>query len=142
MFVNVDSVGHEVNVGGTQLTAGAVSTSAAGTISGTTSAGAAPTVTITDCNDRRGSFLLNPVTGGGAQAAGQVALVRFAKPYPRVPIVVLNGLNETDSTATIVFAASVATVAGFDVFVGTALTTAKAYRVQYRVLPGGTDTGV
>lgn len=140
--INYDAAGHQINVGGTQLTAGAVSTSAAGTISPTTSAGASPTVTITDCNDRRGSFLLNPVTGGGAQAAGQVAIVKFAKEYSKVPIVVVTGVNETDTTSAIVFGASVATTAGFNVWVGTALTTAKAYRVQYVVLPGGTETNV
>lgn len=139
---NFDSVGHEINGGGTQLTAGAVSTTAVGTISPTTSAGGSPTVTITDCNDRRGSFLLNAITGGGAQAAGQVAVVKFAKEYSKVPIVVVTGVNETDTTSAIVFGASVATTAGFNVWCGTALTTAKAYRIQYCVLPGGTEFNV
>lgn len=132
----IDNEGHALNMGGTQLTAGAVSTSAAGTISGTTAAGAAPTVTITDCTDRRGNFLLNPVTGGGAQAAGEVALVRFAKAYPAVPgcVIVTIG-NETDGTSAIVVSAADVTAAGFDVEVGTALTTAKAYRVNYLVIP-------
>lgn len=134
--VRTDSIHHEQQDEiATQLTAGAVSTTAVGTIAPTTSAGAAPTVTITHCTDRRGNFLLNPVTGGGSQAAGLVANVYFAKPYAKVPAAVLvTIMNETDSTATIVASASVATVAGFGIYVGTALTTAKAYRVHYAVL--------
>jgi hypothetical protein len=126
---------HEVvNTRATQLTAGAVSTTAAGTIAGTTAAGAAPTVTVTNANDRRGNFLLNPVTGGGAQAAGNVCAVRFAKPYAQVPgSVTVTIMNETDGTAAIVASAGGVTVAGFDIYVGTALTTAKAYRVSYKV---------
>lgn len=134
-----DFVGHEINLGGTQLTAGAVSTTATGTISPTTSAGATPTVTIGACNDRAGQFLLNPVTGGGAQAAGSVCVVKFAKEYSQVPVVVLSGMNETDTTAAIVFAPTLATTAGFNVIVGTALTTAKAYRINYIVYPSGTN---
>lgn len=132
-----DKWGHEVPIPeiSTQLTAGAVSTSAAGTISGTTSAGAAPTVTIGDCDDRSGNFLLNPVTGGGAQAAGQVCLVRFANQYAAKPSAVLVTIaNETDTTAAIVASSSLITTAGFDILVGTALTTAKAYRVNYLVV--------
>ncbi len=133
-----DNYGHEViaSPAPTQLTAGAVSTSAVGTISGTTAAGAAPTVTIGDCTDRRGNFLLNPVTGGGAQAAGEVALVRFVRPYSKAPGAVLISIgNETDGTSAIVVSAADVTVDGFDVEVGTALTTAKAYRVNYLVIP-------
>lgn len=132
---SLDKDGHQIvsSDGETQLTAGAVSTSAAGTISGTTSAGAAPTVTISDCNDRRGSFLLNPVTGGGAQAAGSVCLVRFAKPYTKTPIVGIEMANETDTTAAIVAGVLNVNSAGFDIIVGTALTTAKAYRINYTV---------
>ncbi len=122
--------------GATQLTAGAVSTSAVGTISGTTAAGAAPTVTITNCTDQRGNFLLNPVTGGGAQAAGEVALIRYARPYAAAPAAVLVTIeNETDGTAAIVAAAADSDANGFDLEVGTALTTAKAYRVNYLVIP-------
>ena len=133
--IHTDAIYHEQQDGvATQLTAGAVGTSAAGTIAGTTSAGAAPTVTVTYATDRRGNFLLNPVTGGGAQAAGLVCNVVFAKPYAKVPAsVTVNMMNETDGTATIVAAASVATVAGFGIYVGTALTTAKAYRIHYTV---------
>lgn len=122
--------------GSVQLTAGAVGVTTAGTISGTTSAGAAPTVTITDCTDQRGNFLLNPVTGGGAQAAGNVATVRFAKAYSAAPgAVLLTMANETDSTAAIVIAPLAIATTGFNIYVGTALTTAKAYRICYRVFP-------
>lgn len=135
--IYIDANGHEVpQVAATALTAGAVSTTAVGTIVGTTSAGAAPTVTATDATDRRGSFLLNPVTGGGAQAAGSVAEVRFAKPYSAIPRAVLVSImNETDSTAVHAVSAGAVTVAGFSIFVGAVLVTAKAYRVNYLVVP-------
>lgn len=134
--VTTDSYGHEnEQAGATQLTAGAVSTTAAGTISGTTAAGAAPTVTIGDCTDRRGNFLLNPVTGGGAQAAGTVCKVRFSKDYPDAPgSVVVSIVNETDSTSTVVAGVTLLTASGFDIMAG-ALTTAKAYRITYYVVP-------
>lgn len=133
-----DYIGHVEPEHGTALTAGAVGTSAAGTISPTASAGATPTVTFVTgvtCDDSRGRFMLNPVTGGGAQAAGQVVLVRFAKPYAKLPtsVVVTIG-NETDTTAAIVCSANLVTVAGFDILVGTALTTAKSYVVNYQVI--------
>lgn len=134
--INIDASGHEDFQAATQLTAGAVSTSAVGTISPTTSAGATPTVTITDCTDRRGNFLLNPVTGGGAQAAGEVAVVKFAKPYQRPPGCVLVTVeNETDGNVAIAGAAADVDADHFDLMVGTALTTAKAYRVNYLVIP-------
>ena len=139
--VYVDAAGHEVDLGplgASNLTAGAVSTSAAGTISPTTSAGASPTVTFITgvaCNDRRGRFLLNPVTGGGAQAAGQVCLVRFSKEYPSPPkAVIVTIANQTDTTAAIVASANLVTSLGFDILVGTALTTAKVYVVNYQVV--------
>jgi hypothetical protein len=119
----------------TQLTAGAVGTTAAGTIAGTTSAGASPTVTIGDCTNLRGNFLLSPVTGGGGQAAGKVAVVRFTATLPVTPAAVsLTLANETDSTATIVISSLALAATGFDIYVGTALTTAKDYRITYRVI--------
>lgn len=136
--VNLDKDSHEDQNQGsaTQLTAGAVSTSAVGTISPTTAAGATPTVTIGDCTDRRGNFLLNPVTGGGAQAAGEVAAIRFVKPYGKAPAAILVTVeNETDGNAAHTAAAADVTGDGFDLMVGSALTTAKAYRVNYFVIP-------
>lgn len=125
--------------GATALTFGAVSTSAAGTISPTTSAGATPTtsaITGRNCTDRRGAFNLNPVTGGGAQAAGSVAVVKFAKEYAAIPSAVIVTIqNATDTTAAIVASANGVTTAGFNVLVGTALTTAKVYVVEYVVVP-------
>lgn len=137
-FPYVDADGHVTRQGSTALTAGAVSTSAAGTIAPTTSAGASPTVSFTSgfvCDDTSGTFELNPVTGGGGQAAGQVAVVRFSKPYPKIPNVTVSLVNHTDTTAAIVVGAGTVTAAGFDVWVGTALTTAKVYRVSYLVTP-------
>jgi hypothetical protein len=131
----IDFNGHPVaDLNGTALTAAAVSTTVAGTIVGTTSAGAAPTVTVTNANDRRGTFLLNPVTGGGSQAAGVTCKVFFAQPYSSAPAgVVVSASNETDSTAPITIAAQNITTTGFDL-VTTVLTTAKAYRINYFVL--------
>lgn len=132
-----DTYEHEARTGGTQLTAGAVSTTAVGTISPTTSAGQSPTVTIGDCTDRAGNFLLNPVTGGGAQAAGTVAKVRFAREYPTAPraVIVSGAFNETDGNTTVQIAPTLITSAGFDLAVGAVLVTAKAYRVTYLVIP-------
>lgn len=137
--IYTDNVGHLNRHAATALTAGAVSTSAVGTISPTTSAGASPTVTFATgfvADDVAGSFELNPVTGGGSQAAGQVALVRFANSYAKPPAAVLVSIyNVTDSTATLTANAGNVWVAGFDVYVSGALTTAKDYRISYWVIP-------
>jgi len=120
--------------GGTAMTAAAVGVTTAGTISGTTSAGAAPTVDIPagyTATEKRGTFNLNPVTGGGSQAAGTVATVRFATATSVAPNVVITMTNHTDTTSAIVVSATNVSTAGFDVNVGTALTTAKAYRIRY-----------
>lgn len=133
-----DSVGHRTQISGTQMTAGAVGTSAVGTVAGTTSAGAAPTVSFvsgTTCTDAGGRFTLNPVTGGGAQAAGEVAVITFNNPYARIPAILVSMSNTTDTTAAIVAAATTVTVAGWKLCVGTALTTAKAYEVTWTVIP-------
>ncbi len=132
-----DVYGHHGPILGTALTAGAVGTSAVGTIAGTTSAGAAPTVSFptgVQCFDMAGTFELNPVTGGGAQAAGIVAVVTFAQPMIRIPTAInVSMFNLTDTTGAIVAAAAAVTAAGFSLIVGTALTTAKVYRVSYAV---------
>jgi len=136
--VTLDTYGHEQSNQdtATQLTAGAVSTSAVATISPTTNAGASPTVTIGDCTDRRGNFLLNPVTGGGGQAAGTVAKVRFVRPYGKAPgSVQLTVVNETDGNAGPAVGVISATGDGFDIVAHAALTTAKAYRIFYLVTP-------
>lgn len=117
-----------------QLAAGAVGVVTAGTISGTTNAGAAPTVAVTEASDRRGNFTLSPVTGGGAQAAGVTATVRFVKEYGDAPTsVIVNVVNETDQTA-VAAGATLITAAGFGIMT-TILTTAKVYRVTYAVIP-------
>jgi len=117
-----------------QLAAGAVSVVTAGTISGTTAAGAAPTVAVIEASDRRGQFTLSPVTGGGAQAAGVTATVRFLQGYGDAPIAVLVCVvNDTDQTA-VAAGATLVTGDGFGVMT-TILTTAKVYRVSYVVVP-------
>jgi len=135
-----DAVGHEVNPGlGAALAGAAVSVTTAGTIAGTTAAGAAPTVAIPSgftCNDRRGVFELSPVTGGGAQAAGDVATVRFVQPYAAVPGAVLITCEAiTDPDDNVICVASDVTVAGFNVLADAALTTAEDYRITYVVVP-------
>lgn len=134
--IDTDKVFHESDNQefATQLAAGAVGVVTAGTISGTTNAGAAPTVAIVECSDRRGQFTLSPVTGGGAQAAGVVATVRFVQPYGDAPVAVLcNIFNVTDQTAV---ACGPALVTGDGFGIGsTILTTAKVYNVTYLVVP-------
>jgi len=122
--------------GGDAMAGAAVGVVTAGTISGTTSAGAAPTVALPTgftATQRRGTFELTPVTGGGAQAAGIVATVRFTTALPGKPVVALTGNNVTDTTGAIVFSAINCATTGFDVCAGTALTTAKVYRINYVV---------
>src|ERR1700730_1972270 len=83
-----DANGHFPATAGPVMTAGAVSTTAAGTIAPTTGAGQTPTVTFgagQSANDVAGTFTLSPVTGGGAQAAGVVAIVTYATGQPVLP---------------------------------------------------------
>jgi len=117
-----------------QLADAAVGVVTVGTIAGTTAAGAAPTVAIVECSDRRGQFTLSPVTGGGAQAAGVTATVRFLQPYGDAPITVLvNVVNDTASTA-VACGPTLVTGDGFGIMT-TILTTAQVYRVSYVVIP-------
>jgi len=138
-----DGVGHAVaSRPATSLTAGAVGVTTAGTISGTTAAGAAPTVAIPSgfvATDRAGTFELTPVTGGGAQAAGNVATVRFNNEYAATPAAVLVTLHNTTPSpdVAIVAAATDVNTQGFNVNVAAALTTANVYRISYQVIPGG-----
>jgi hypothetical protein len=140
--VTTDAYGHQAATSagtlGTALTAGAVSTTAIGTIVPTTAAGASPTVSNVSANDTCGSFTLNPVTGGGAQAAGAVAQVFFAEPYAAVPkavnIDMCDNAAGSSGVAVTVSAQSVTTT-GFTINVGSALTTAHNYNVYYSVTP-------
>lgn len=141
----IDAVRHAVNPGtGTQLAGAAVSTTTAGTIAGTTAAGAAPTVAIPTgfvCNDRAGTFELTAVTGGGAQAAGDVCTVRFLNEYAATPAAVVINFYDNDTTDLArVAAATAVTTAGFNINVPAVLVTAHAYRISYVVIPGGTPT--
>lgn len=140
-----DAVGHGVQSRpATSLTASAVGVTTAGTIAGTTAAGAAPTVAIPAgfvATDRSGTFELTPVTGGGAQAAGIVATVRFLNEYAATPSAVLVTLHNTTAApdVPIVVAAADINTQGFNLIVAAALTTATVYRCSYHVLPGGTS---
>ncbi|NUP38963.1 MAG: hypothetical protein HOY76_18590 [Streptomyces sp.] len=140
--ITTDAYGHEAPSSpgtlGTALAAGAVSTTAIGTIVPTTAAGATPTVTAVSANDKCGQFVLNPVTGGGAQAAGAVAQVFFAQPYAAVPKSVT--VNMCDNAAgsggvAVAAAAQSITTTGFTFNVSGALTTAHNYLCTYQVEP-------
>lgn len=138
--VSTDFYGHQSASLGTSLTAGAVSTTAVGTIAPTTAAGATPTVTFAAgqaANDSAGTFTLNPVTGGGAQAAGSVAQVTFANPYASPPKAVLVSMCDNAAGAgqvAVTCAAQNIGTASFTVNVATALTTAHNYTVTYEVV--------
>lgn len=143
-YQSQDAYGHRrpTSLGslGAALTAGAVSTSAAGTIVPTTAAGASPTVTFgtgQTADDTAGTFTLNPVTGGGAQAAGAVAQVFFNQPYSQVPKSVMVNIcdNASGSSQVAVAAASQSLLTtGFTINVASALTTAHTYTVSYSVI--------
>lgn len=139
-MLNTDAYGHDSapwGTDGTALAAGAVSTTAVGTIAPTTNAGANPTVTAVSANDNAGQFTLSPVTGGGAQAAGPVAVVTYANPYSAVPrCIVVTILDQAGGAGSVIASNAVtSTVNGFSVNVGAALTTAHVYTVQYKVFP-------
>ena len=80
---------------------------------------------------------MTPVTGGGAQAAGEVAVVTFAQPYSAVPKAISVSVFDQAGGAGSVIAAteSSVTVNGFKVNVNAALTTAHLYTVRYVVHP-------
>lgn len=131
-----DTYGHRTPAAAPSLTAGAVSTTAAGTIAPTTGAGASPTVTSVTACDTYGRFLLNPVTGGGAQAAGPVAVVTFTQPYGTAPRSVIVTVTDTTAAAPVAMTgvATSVTANGFSVSTPV-LTTAHNYTVDYHVLP-------
>lgn len=135
---NYDTYGHGYRVSGENTLAGAaVGTTAAGTIVGTTSAGAAPTITAVNASDGGGTFVLNPVTGGGAQAAGAVASVFFAQSYPQAPKdVAIDCYDITTATAPTGVAAYATSItsSGFNITCNT-LTTAHNYRITFMVIP-------
>lgn len=132
-----DAYGHFLPISGPLLTAGAVSTTAAGTIAPTTSAGASPTVTFAtgqQAKDIAGTFTLSPVTGGGAQAAGAVAVVTFTNGLPAVPTVITCTIYDQANAAAVACGATSVTANGFSVSTGIALTTAHVYTVTYQVV--------
>lgn len=132
-----DAYGHRNVSTAAALTAGAVSTTATGTIAPTTAAGASPTVTFAtgqSANDVRGSFTLSPVTGGGAQAAGAVAVVTFANPYGQAPACIMVNCMDDSGPVSINAKATSITANGFSVSTPI-LTTAHTYTVTYAVHP-------
>lgn len=138
-----DGVGHAVSSRpATTLAGAAVSVVTAGSIAGTTAAGAAPTVAIPSgfvCTDRAGTFELTAVTGGGAQAAGDVATIRFLSEYAATPAAVIINFYDITASPDLARAAAATAVAttGFNINVPAVLVTATVYRVSYLVIPGG-----
>ena len=132
-------VNRATNNSAAALTAGAVSTTAIGTIAPTTAAGASPTVTFGTgqaAYDSAGTFTLNPVTGGGAQAAGAVVQIFFANAYEAAPAGITVGVVDQAAGSggvAVAAAASAITATGFTVNVSAALTTAHNYTVSYIV---------
>ena len=114
-------------------------TTAIGTVAPTTAAGASPTVTFGTgqaAYDSADTFTLNPVTGGGAQAAGAVVQVFFANAFEAAPASVVVGVVDQaagSGAVAVAAAASTITATGFTVNVGSALTTAHSYTVSYTV---------
>lgn len=147
-MIQYDANGHELpNPAPTILTASlTVGVTTPGTISATTNAGASATIDynmggvvnvppVGIATDRAGMFRLNPVTGGGAQAAGIVATVKFAVPYQKTPNAVFVTLWDEAATGTIIPASAISiSVAGFSINVSSALTTAHNYAIGYSVV--------
>lgn len=132
-----DAYGHRTVAAAPALTAGAVSTTAVGTIAPTTSAGATPTVTFAtgqSANDTRGSFTLSPVTGGGAQAAGATAIVTFTNSYAAPPASVIVQITNAAGPASATAYATSITSAGFSISTSL-LVTANVYVISYVVTP-------
>lgn len=133
----LDAYGHLPQLAGPLLTPGAVGTTAVGTIAPTTGAGAAPTVTFAagqTASDLAGTFTLSPVTGGGGQAAGAVALITFANGLPTLPKVILVDIYDNANGAAVAAVAINITANSFQLAVGVALTTAHVYTVNYLVV--------
>lgn len=128
----VDANGHEVP----DLNGPALASAASGTVAGTIApvsagAGVGSTVTGVVANDRRGSFGLSTL---GTPAAGVIVNVNFANAYAAAPAAVLVNLYDfTDTTTPVACDTAAVTAAGFAI-ISAALTTAKAYVVNYVVL--------
>lgn len=127
-----DFYGHRNPTTAVALTAGAISTTVAGTVSPTTGAGSTATVTAVAASDNYGTFTIN--SAGTGQAAGAAAFVAFANPYGKAPATVLVTVTTAAGTAAIAAQATSVTASGFNVTTGI-LTAATAYTVSYQVLP-------
>lgn len=127
-----DYYGHRNPTTAPALTAGAISTSVAGTISPTTSAGSTATVSGVSATDNYGTFTIN--SAGTGQAAGAAAYVAFANPFGAAPKTVQVNVTTAAGTTAIAAAATSITASGFNVTTAI-LTASTAYTVSYQVLP-------
>lgn len=128
-----DFYGHRSAASAPAIAAAAVGVVTVGTISGTTAAGAAPTITAVSANDTRGVFTLTPVTGGGAQAAGATVNVTFSQSYPVAPAVIQVIVTNQAGPASAAAYATTITAAGFQISTSL-LVTANLYTVTYNVI--------
>lgn len=128
-----DTYGHLSPTPGPALAAAASGT-AAGTIVPQAAAGTTATITAVSANDNDGNFTIN--SAGTGQATGNVATVYFANAWSAAPkSVEVTVVTSGASGVPIVASAAVIGTASFQVNVGTALTAASSYIVNYSVNP-------
>lgn len=137
--VTTDYYGHVIaptNGVGTGLAAAAVGTAnAPGLVIPGTNAGAAPTVTAVNGVDEVGTFTLNAVTGGGAQAAGAVVVINFTQAWAVAPRAAYVYMVDQAAPNTLIATTYTLTAASLTVNVTSALTTAHNYTVVFKVFP-------
>lgn len=128
-----DAYGHFPPATGTALTAGAVGTSAAGTIATIAAgAGSAGTITAPNAIDMFGSFVLTP--SATTPAAGPQALVTPLNSYPSVPRAIIATCYDAANAAALACAATSITASSFQISLGVAPTAAHLYTIAYTVL--------
>lgn len=128
-----DTYGHLSPSPGPALAAAASGT-AAGTIVPQTASGSTTTITAVGANDNAGSFTIN--SSGTGQATGDVAIVYFANAWAATPkSVEVSVVTSGASGVPIVASAAQVSTSSFQVNVGTALTAASSYVVNYSVNP-------
>lgn len=113
------------------MAAGALGTTAAGTVAPTANAGTTATVTGVTASDNCGTFNLN--SAGTGQAAGAQVVVTFAQSFRKPPKkVFVDVVDITTATAPVLIAAysTSVTSAGFQITTP-ALTAAHTYLVIY-----------
>jgi hypothetical protein len=130
-----DAYGHDVANPQVILTAGAVGTTAAGTVVPLAGAGTTPVVTFAApqaCVDMYGAFTLT-IGAAGAPAAGAIATIYPRNSYPRVPRCIQCTIYDNANAAALALGAITILASSFQVAVGVPLTASHAYTIVYRV---------